>query len=147
MIFPTGCTSRAGGWSRRTPTWWAAPSSSVMAPPARAPVAGVSEMPDPALTLVGGVAKGIVYLGLVLLLGLLPAAFVLGSGPSVLRRVRTVAEVGAVLTVLASLVQLWTQFLGSLPPGDPTIDMAGIGRSEERRVGREGRSRGAVAYE
>ena len=99
-----------------------------MAPPARAPVAGVSEMPDPALTLVGGVAKGIVYLGLVLLLGLLPAAFVLGSGPSVLRRVRTVAEVGAVLTVLASLVQLWTQFLGSLPPGDPTIDMAGIGR-------------------
>src|SRR5699024_4454481 len=60
--------------------------------------------------------------------GLLPAAFVLGSGPSVLRRVRTVAEVGAVLTVLASLVQLWTQFLGSLPPGDPTIDMAGIGR-------------------
>src|SRR5690625_6316592 len=92
MTFPTGCTSRAGGWSRRTPTWWAAPSSSVMAPPARAPVAGVSEMPDPALTLVGGVAKGIVYLGLVLLLGLLPAAFVLGSGPSVLRRVRTVAE-------------------------------------------------------
>src|SRR5690625_7753388 len=69
MTFPTGCTSRAGGWSRRTPTWWAAPSSSVMAPPARAPVAGVSEMPDPALTLVGGVAKGIVYLGLVLLLG------------------------------------------------------------------------------
>src|SRR5690625_14655 len=85
-------------------------------------------MPDPALALVGGVAKGIVYVGLVLLLGLLPAAFVLGSGPSVLRRVRTVAEVGAVLTVLASLVQLWTQFLGSLPPGDPTIDMAGIGR-------------------
>lgn len=101
--------------------------------PARAAAAGVSEMPDPVLTLVGGVAKGIVYLGLVLLLGLLPAAIVMGSGPPVLRRVRTVAEVGAVLTVLASLVQLWTQFLGSLPPSDPTIEPASFGRFASTR--------------
>src|SRR5699024_8037153 len=89
---------------------------------------GCSRMLVPALQIVGGLSTGILYLFLVLLLGLLPAAFVLGSGPSVLRRVRTVADVGAVLAVPASLVQLWTQFLGSLPPGDPTIDMAGIGR-------------------
>src|SRR5690625_7601105 len=128
MTFPTGCTSRAGGWSRRTPTWWAAPSSSVMAPPARAPVAGVSEMPDPALTLVGGVAKGIVYLGLVLLLGLLPAAFVLGSGPSVLRRERTVAEGGALLTVPAAVVQRWARFHCSRPPRGPAPARVGCGR-------------------
>jgi copper transport protein len=72
----------------------------------------LAETPEPSavLTLVIGVAKGAVYLGLVFALGVLPAALVLGAAPRSLRRVRRIAAAGALGALVASLAQLAAQF-------------------------------------
>lgn len=91
------------------------PASTLDAPP--------PPQPSAVLTLAVGVAKGLLYLGLVVAFGLLPAALLLGSEGGERRRVVRIAWVGAGVAILASAGQLAVQFLWiasaapPLPPG------------------------------
>lgn len=100
--------------------------------PAVAVAAPASGQPSPGLELAAGLAKAAVYLGLVLGLGLLPAALLLGaegaSGGSELRHVTRAALAGLVVAILASAVQLAVQYLwdaATAPAGTPAL--SGIG--------------------
>jgi copper transport protein len=95
--------------------------------PAVAVEASPSQQPSAELQLVVGVVKGLLYLGLVAALGLLPAGLVLGADADERRLLRRAARIGAGLSVLASLLQIVTQYLwdASAVPGGATA--AGLG--------------------
>lgn len=78
--------------------------------------------PSAALELLAGIVKGLLYLGLIAALGLLPAALVLGADPGERRTVWRVARLGGVLVILASVLQIVTQYLwdASAVPGGGT---------------------------
>ncbi|MHA6757591.1 copper resistance CopC/CopD family protein [Streptacidiphilus sp. PAMC 29251] len=88
--------------------------------PADAVAPAPSPQPSPGLQLVVGVVKGLLYLGLVAALGLLPAGLVLGADPDEQRLLRRAARIGAGLSLLASLLQIVAQYLwdaSALPGG------------------------------
>jgi copper transport protein len=67
--------------------------------------------PNAALSLLVGVVKGVLYLGLIGGLGLLPAAVVLGAGASERRRALRLTRTGLAVAAGASLLQLVLQYL------------------------------------
>lgn len=85
------------------------PASSVAGPPPPTPSA--------ALALGVGVAKGVVYLGLVLAFGLLPAALVLGADERERRTAVRWSRIGIAVAVTGSAAQLVLQFLWILSGG------------------------------
>ncbi|WNI18008.1 copper resistance protein CopC [Actinacidiphila sp. ITFR-21] len=90
------------------------PAVTIAAPP--------SERPSAGLQLAVGAVKGLLYLGLVAALGVLPAGLVLGAGPGERRVLWRAARIGAALAVLASAAQVVTQYLwdASAVPGGAT---------------------------
>ncbi|HWK93014.1 MAG TPA: copper resistance protein CopC [Luteimicrobium sp.] len=81
--------------------------------------------PSPTLTLVVGLAKGVLYLALVLAFGLLPAARVLGVGVAS-RTVRRVVVAGLAGALLASVGQLVAQYAWTASSAGP-VDGAVLG--------------------
>lgn len=79
--------------------------------PAAATVATPPPTPSPALTLLAGLVKGVLYLGLVLALGVLPAAALLGADDREHRTVVGLARVGGLVAIAASLAQPVVQYL------------------------------------
>lgn len=79
--------------------------------PAVATEAPPAAQPSAAMELLVGIANGLLYLGLILALGLVPAALVLGAEPGERRIVWRAASVGAGLSVLASILQVGAQYL------------------------------------
>ncbi len=95
--------------------------------PATAAAGPAPPEPDPRLDLLVGLAKGLLYLGLVAALGSLPAALVLSTDPAERRALWRVARAGAGLAVLASLAQVVLQYLwdaSALPGGPSPADFA-----------------------
>lgn len=90
------------------------PAVSAAVPPAPEPSTG--------LQLLVGLVKGLLYLGLVVALGLVPAASVLDAEPGERRLLRRAARVGVGLAILASALQVGTQYLwdASALAGGPT---------------------------
>ncbi|WP_375476453.1 copper resistance CopC/CopD family protein [uncultured Jatrophihabitans sp.] len=80
------------------------------------------KQPSSGLELVVGFVKGLLYLGLIIALGLVPAALVLGADAGERRTLWRVARAGAVLAILASLAQIVAQYLwdASAVPGGAT---------------------------
>ncbi|QMU69077.1 copper resistance protein CopC [Streptacidiphilus sp. P02-A3a] len=95
--------------------------------PAVALAAATAPQPSAELELLVGAVKGLLYLGLVVALGLLPAGLVLGAEPDEWRVLRRAARIGAGASVLASLLQVVAQYLwdASALPDGPT--WAGLG--------------------
>ncbi|MGB4777815.1 copper resistance CopC family protein, partial [Microbacterium sp.] len=75
-------------------------------------------VPSATLALGVGVAKGVLYLGLVLAFGLLPPALLLGAGPRERRTLVRWSRVGVGVAAVASLAQLVLQFLWIRSAGD-----------------------------
>lgn len=78
-----------------------------------------SQQPSAGLQLLVGIANGLLYLGLVAALGLVPAGLLLGADPGESRILWQAARGGAVLSILASILQVVAQYLweASAVPG------------------------------
>ncbi|MFT8636863.1 MAG: copper resistance protein CopC [Pseudoclavibacter sp.] len=109
----------------------------VAASPSAAPA---DRSPSAALSLLVGVAKGVLYLGLVGGLGLLPAAIVLGAEASERRRALHLTRIGLAVAAGASLLQLVLQYLWNASGAAPQTGVALAGA-----VGTFARSSFAIA--
>jgi copper transport protein len=90
--------------------------------PAVPTAAAPTRRPSASLELAVGAVKGLLYLGLVVAFGLLPAGLVLGADTGERRVLWRAARIGAAASVLASVLQVVTQYLwdASAVPGGAT---------------------------
>lgn len=93
------------------------PASAASTSTAREPAAG--------LTLLVALVKALVYLGLVLALGVLPAALLLGAGDAERRLALRLARYGTLLTAVASIAQAAVQYLWTAS-ASPPVDADGL---------------------